>query len=65
MIYIYGNDWPGTKTSAHYYDDHQLVELGADSCSAWLFEKLKSIAAVRNLFNVEYIPELSLLKTAV
>jgi len=46
VLYIDGNDWPGAKMPAHYYDDHHLVDLGAASYSAWLSEELKSIAAV-------------------
>jgi len=46
VIYIDGNEWPGAKTPAHYYDDHHLVDQGAASYSAWLSEELKTIAAV-------------------
>ncbi|MDG2311041.1 MAG: hypothetical protein P8L64_01490, partial [Flavobacteriales bacterium] len=45
VIYIDGNDWPGAKTPAYYYDDHHLVDQGAASYSAWLSEELKTITS--------------------
>jgi len=51
VLYIDGNDWPGAKTPAHYYDDHHLVDLGAASYSAWLSEELKEITTASAAFN--------------
>jgi hypothetical protein len=43
VLYIDGNDWPGSKTPSYYYDDHHLVDRGAASYSVWLSEELKRI----------------------
>ena len=45
VLYIDGNDWPGAKTPAYYYDDHHLVDQGAASYSAWLSKELNKITS--------------------
>ena len=51
ILYVDGNDWPGAKTPAHYYDDHHLVDQGAASYSAWLSEELKTITSAYEASN--------------
>ena len=36
LTWINGNDWPGAKTPANFYDDHHLVGNGASLYSEWL-----------------------------
>ncbi|PCJ81184.1 MAG: hypothetical protein COA49_05600 [Bacteroidetes bacterium] len=43
-IYIDGNQWPGAKIITNYYDDHHLVDVGAESYSIWLSNELRILS---------------------
>lgn len=44
LLWIDGNDWPGSKTPSLYYDDHHLIGEGGQMYSEWLALQIKERA---------------------